>query len=83
MLTYREGEGEEEEGTETGTKREGREREGEIRLRGENQKTKEERGGVGGREQSGSPLERQRCLIPQQGFKGGSVSMANGIFNNP
>lgn len=83
MLTYREAERKEEEGTEAGTKTERREREGEITLRGENQKTKEERGGVGGREQSGSPLEWQHRLIPQQGFKGGSVSTANGIFNNP
>lgn len=40
-------------------------------------KTKEERGGVGGR-------ERQHCLIPLQGFKRAvCVYTANGIFNNP
>lgn len=46
-----------------------RERERERLSYREKWKTKEERGGVGGRENR-ALLERQRCLIPLQGFKG-------------
>lgn len=50
---------------------------------GGKQKTKEERGGVGGWKNR-ALSERQHCLIPLQGFKGAlDVCTANGIFNNP